>query len=46
VKGLENPTESSKNIVRNRVKLGYSDEDAAKIIGGNVLRVLREIREK
>ena len=25
VKGLENPTESSKNIVRNPVKLGYSD---------------------
>jgi len=46
VKGLENPTESSNNIVRNLVKLGYSDEDTAKIIGGTVLRVLREIWEK
>lgn len=37
--------ESSKNIIRNLVKLGSSDEDTAKIIGGNVLRVLREIWE-
>ncbi len=43
VEGLENPTEGSKNIVRWLVKEGYSDEDIAKVIGGNVLRVLKEV---
>lgn len=43
VKGLENPTECSNNVVRYLVKAGYSDEDIAKIIGGNTLRVLREV---
>jgi len=43
VKGLENPTEASWNIVRWLVKHGYSDNDIAKVIGGNTIRVLREI---
>ena len=43
VKGVENPTEASRNIVRWLVKEGYSDEDIAKVIGGNVLRVLEEV---
>ena len=43
VRGLENPTEASWNIARWLVKHGYSDEDIAKVIGGNVIRVLREI---
>ncbi len=43
VKGLENPTEVSKNIVRWLVKHGYSDQDIAKAIGGNALRVLKEV---
>ena len=43
VKGMENPTEASKNIVRWLVKEGYSDEDISKVIGGNVLRVLEEV---
>ncbi len=43
VKGLENPTEASKNIVRWLVKQGYSDIDIAKVVGGNVLRVLRQV---
>ncbi len=43
VKGLENPTEGSKNLVRWLVKAGYSEADIAKIIGGNVLRVLNEV---
>jgi membrane dipeptidase len=42
VKGLENPTEGSKNIVRWLVKHGYSDEDIEKAMGGNVLRLLGE----
>ena len=40
VEGLENPTEGSKNIVRWLVRHGYSDEDIAKLVGGNALRVL------
>jgi membrane dipeptidase len=43
VKGLENPTEGSRNIVRWLVKHGHSDEDIAKVMGGNALRLLREV---
>lgn len=43
VKGLENPAECSWNIPRWLVKHGYSDEDIAKAIGGNAIRVLREV---
>lgn len=43
VKGVENPTEASWNIVRWQVKHGYSDEDIAKDIGGNAIRVFKEI---
>ena len=43
VKGIENPTESSINIVRWLVKNQYSDEDIAKVIGQNALRVLKQI---
>lgn len=42
VEGLENPTEGSRNIIRWLVKHGYSDEDIAKVMGGNALRVMRE----
>ena len=41
--GLENPTEASWNIPRWLVKHGYSDEDIAKVIGGNALRVLEQV---
>lgn len=43
VQGLENPTEASWNIVRWLVKHGYSDEDIEKVLGGNTLRVLKEV---
>lgn len=43
VEGLENPTEGSANILRWLVKHDYSDEDIAKVMGGNILRVLREV---
>ena len=43
VKGLENPTEGYNNIVRWLVKHSYSDEEIVKVVGGNVLRALREV---
>ncbi len=43
VKGIENPTEASHNILRWLVREGYSDEDIGKVMGGNALRVLREV---
>ncbi|MEM8894866.1 MAG: membrane dipeptidase [Bacteroidota bacterium] len=43
VDGLENPTEGSYNLVRWLIKHGYSDEDMAKVMGTNTLRVLKEV---
>lgn len=43
VKGLENPTECSNNIVRYLIKSGYSDTEIEKIIGGNTMRVIKEV---
>ncbi|MBM4186263.1 MAG: diguanylate cyclase [Gemmatimonadetes bacterium] len=43
VEGMENPSEASVNIVRGLVRAGYSDPDIAKVMGGNVLRVLNEV---
>ncbi|HZK84305.1 MAG TPA: membrane dipeptidase [Desulfosporosinus sp.] len=43
VEGLENPTEASWNIVRWLIKHGYSDEDMSKVLGGNTVRLLREV---
>jgi len=43
VKGMENPSETFPNIVRWLIKRGYSDEDIEKVIGGNTVRVLREV---
>jgi len=42
VKGLENPAECFPNIVRWLVKHDYSDDEIAKAVGGNALRVLRQ----
>jgi len=43
VDGIENPAEAFPNIVRWLVSHGYSDDDIAKSIGGNVMRVLEEV---
>ncbi|MDX1647264.1 MAG: membrane dipeptidase [Longimicrobiales bacterium] len=40
VQGMENPTEGSHNILRWLVRHGYSDEEIAKVMGGNALRVM------
>jgi membrane dipeptidase len=42
VAGLESPTENFTNIVGWLVKHGYSDDDIAAVVGGNILRVLRK----
>lgn len=41
VDGIENPSEYP-NIVRWLVKNGYSDDEVAKVIGGNTMRVLKQ----
>lgn len=43
VKGMENPREASKNIVRWLVAHGYSEEDIRKVLGGNILRVCSQV---
>ena len=43
VKGMENPTEASKNIIRWLVKYNYSDEEIKKVLSGNILRVLEVV---
>jgi len=43
VKGIENPTEAFPNIARWLVHHGYSNDEIRKVIGGNILRLLKEI---
>lgn len=43
VRGVENPTEASKNILRWLVAHDYSDVDIEKVLGGNILRLLKEV---
>lgn len=43
VRGLENPTEASINIMRWLVKHGYTSEEIRKVCGGNALRVLGQV---
>jgi membrane dipeptidase len=45
VKGIENPTEAADNIVRWLVAHRYSDADITKVVGGNSLRLLKEVWE-
>jgi membrane dipeptidase len=43
VAGLENPTECFWNIIGWLVQHDYSDDEIAKVAGGNILRVLDEV---
>lgn len=43
VAGMENPAECFTNIVGWLVRNGYSDDEIGKVVGGNILRVLREV---
>jgi membrane dipeptidase len=43
VAGIENPAEAFPNIVRWLVKHNYTDADIAKVMGGNVMRVLEQV---
>jgi membrane dipeptidase len=43
VQGVENPTEASCNIVRWLVAHDYTDEQIAKVVGGNSLRLLKDV---
>jgi len=43
VDGVENPAEEFPNIVRWLVSHGYSDADIDKVLGGNIMRVLKEV---
>jgi microsomal dipeptidase-like Zn-dependent dipeptidase len=43
VRGMENPTECMQNVARWMVKHGYSDQEIAKIIGGNAMRLLKRV---
>jgi membrane dipeptidase len=43
VDGVENPAEEFPNIVRWLVKHNYTDADIRKVLGDNIMRVLREV---
>jgi membrane dipeptidase len=43
VDGVENPAEEFPNIVRWLVKHNYSDDDVRKVLGENIMRVLKEV---
>lgn len=43
VKGLENPSEAMENIIRWLVKHNYSTEEISKVVGKNIIRVLKEV---
>ncbi len=45
VRGIENPVEGSRNILRWLVRHGYSDEDIGKVMGGNAIRLFRDVWE-
>jgi len=42
VKGLENPVEATDNIIRWLIKNNYSNQEIIKVMGKNIVRVLKE----
>jgi membrane dipeptidase len=42
VKGMENPSEFI-NVARWMIKHGYSDEEIAKVLGGNAISLLEKV---
>ncbi|MDO0929647.1 membrane dipeptidase [Streptomyces sp. TG1A-8] len=43
VDGMENPSENFRNVVGWLVEHGYSDSDIRAVLGGNILRLLKEV---
>ena len=43
VHGMENPSECLQNVCRWMIKHGYSDQEIAKIIGGNGLKLVQKV---
>ena len=43
VEGLENPAEGMTNILKWLIKNNYSKQEISKVMGGNILRVLKEV---
>lgn len=43
VEGVENPTEAMRNLTSMLILRGYSDDDIAKVLGGNTMRILAQI---
>jgi membrane dipeptidase len=46
VAGLENPGETARNVTAWLVEHGWAETEIAKIIGGNVLRVLKDVTHR
>ena len=43
VRGMENPSECLQNVCRWMIKHGYSDQEIAKIVGGNGLKLVKKV---
>ena len=43
VRGMENPSECLQNVCRWMIKHGYSDQEIAKVVGGNGLKLVKKV---
>jgi len=43
VRGMENPSECLQNVCRWMIKHGYSDDEIAKVVGGNGLKLVKKV---